>query len=541
MSKKKFSGNIVDVVNERIFPGTVSVENGCIISIVENNNEYDHFIIPGFIDAHIHIESSMLPPAEFARIAVRHGTVGVVSDPHEIANVIGLDGIRFMIENANSVPMKFYFSAPPCVPATKFETAGASITAEDIETLFSEYPEIRYLGEMMNVPGVLFDDPEVLEKIDVARKHQKLIDGHAPGLAGEDLQKYINAGITTDHECFTKNEALEKLSLGMKVQIREGSAAQNFDELIPLANEHYKNSMFCSDDKHPDDLLDGHINTLVKRAIDKGVDSMKVLRMACVNPVEHYGLDVGLLQKGDPADFLFVDSLQDFNIRKTIINGQVVQKKGHVLFARKKCEKPNNFHALPKSMRDFYVEHNYMKNPVIEVVDGQLITHKAEFEIKSENHNLISDPERDILKIAVVNRYVNRKPSLAFIKNFGLKKGAIASSVAHDSHHIVVVGVSEKDMCDAVNLIIREKGGIAITSYDDNISEILPLPIAGLMSDKCADDVAIKYAELDRMAKQLGSELSAPFMTLSFMALLVIPEIKLSDKGLFDSVNFKFL
>ena len=541
MKEKTFSANIVDVVNERIFPGTILVENGIITSILEDENEYDHYIIPGFIDSHIHIESSMLPPSEFARIALRHGTVGVVSDPHEIANVLGLDGVRFMIENAKTVPLKFYFSAPSCVPATRHETAGAQISTEDIETLFNEYPQIRYLGEMMNFPGVIGSDSEVLDKINLAKKYHKSIDGHAPGLSGDDLKTYISAGITTDHECFTKEEALEKLSLGMKIQIREGSAAKNFDELIDLAGEHFQNCMFCSDDKHPDDLLQGHINDLVKRALKRGMNLMKVLRMACVNPVKHYNLDIGLLQEGDAADFLIVDSMNDLNIKNTVINGNIVQKNGRVLFPRRKFEIKNNFNIYPKFIRDFYIEHNYMKTPVIEALDEQLITHKLERDIAIENHNLISDPRNDILKIAVVNRYANRKPAIAFVKNFGLKRGAIASSVAHDSHNIVVVGVSEDDMCDAVNMIIKKKGGIAISCKEDALAEILPLPIAGLMSDKHFDSVASRYSELDALAKELGSELSAPFMTLSFMALLVIPEIKLSDKGLFDGNTFTFI
>ena len=541
MNKKTFSGNIVDVVNEQIFSGTISVEDGNIISIDENKNEYEHFIIPGFIDSHIHIESSMLPPSEFARIALSHGTVGVVADPHEIANVLGVEGVRFMIENARTVPLKFYFSAPSCVPATRFETSGASLSAEDIKLIFDEFPDIRFLGEMMNVPGVIHDDPEVLNKIAVARRHNKLIDGHAPGLSGQDLKKYANAGITTDHECSRKEEALEKLSLGMKVQIREGSAARNFDELIDLAREHFKDCMFCSDDKHPDDLLEGHINLLVQRAVSEGIEVMKILRMACVNPVRHYGLDIGLLQIGDPADFLIVDSLDQFNVIQTIIGGRAVYKNGHVSVPRKRYKYSNNFNALPKTMRDFYIEHNYSNTPVIEVLDGQLLTRKIEHHINIENHNLISDPEHDILKIAVVNRYTNRKPAIAFVKNFGLQKGAIASSVAHDSHNVIAVGVSEDDICDAVNLIIRAKGGIAVSCKEDNISELLPLPIAGLMSDKHYKTVGNKYRELDNLAKQLGSQLSAPFMSLSFMALLVIPEIKLSDKGLFDGVKFKFI
>ena len=538
---KTISGNIVDVLNDRIFPATIRVENGAIVSIEENEENYDEYIIPGFIDSHIHIESSMLVPSEFARVAVRHGTVGVVADAHEIANVLGIDGIRFMIENAKSVPMKFAFSAPSCVPATPFETNGANITSEDIETLFKDFPEIKFLGEVMNYPGVINRNKEVLRKIAIAKEHNKPVDGHAPGLSGEDLETYVSTGISTDHECFTKDEALEKLALGMKILIREGSAAKNFDELISLANKHTNNIMLCSDDKHPDDLMIGHINTLVKRAIESDIDIMNILRIACVNPVLHYGLDVGLLRENDPADFLLVDSLEEFNVLQTVINGIIVAKNDRSLIPHKKCDVQNNFNVYPKREREFFIEHSYAKSTVIEVMDGQLVTKRVEREIKSENHNLISDIDNDILKIAVVNRYEDRAPQVAFVKNFGLKKGAIASSVAHDSHNIVVVGVSETDISAAVNLIIANKGGISVVCEEDHISEILALPVAGLMSDQRFDKVAEQYSKLDALGKELGSELSAPFMTLSFMSLLVIPEIKLSDKGLFDGTKFEFI
>lgn len=537
----KISGNIVDILSDRIYPGTLHINNGIIESISENNKSYDHYIIPGFIDAHIHVESSMLPPTEFARIAVQHGTIAVVSDPHEIANVLGIEGVRFMIEDAKKSKFKFYFSAPSCVPATAFETSGANINANDIENLFKEFPEILHLGEVMNFPGVINKDQDILGKIAIAKKFGKQIDGHAPGLRKGDLKKYIKAGINTDHECLSKEEALEKLSLGMKLQIREGSAAQDFNELILAGAMYPKDSMFCSDDKHPHDLVNGHINLLVKRGLEFGVNIMKLLRMACVNPIEHYGLDVGLLHENDSADFIVVDSLENLDVQRTYISGQCVYRKGWPISLQKKSETPNNFHCHPKETFDFYVEDPYKESPVIEAHDGQLYTSLSHHVIKKSHHNLISDTSKDILKIAVINRYENKLPVVAFIKGFGLTSGAIASSVAHDSHNIICVGVSEEDMRDAVNNIIKCKGGISVVSKTKSINEILPLPIAGLMSNKSYMNVSQNYIKLDLIAKNLGSKLSAPFMTLSFMALLVIPEIKISDKGLFDVNSFSFL
>ena len=537
---KTFSGNIVDVVNGEVFPGTIDVRDGKIHNIQRDNKTYQSFITPGFIDAHVHIESSMMPPSEFARIAVTHGTVAAVSDPHEIANVLGVQGVQYMMENAKDVPLKFYFSTPSCVPATPFETSGAELTLEDTKTLL-KMPEIKFLGEMMNFPGVIYDDPNVLKKLEMARAYQKPIDGHSPGLSGDDLKKYISQGISTDHECFTKDEALEKLSLGMKILIREGSAAKNFDDLIPIAEEHYENCMFCSDDKHPDDLVKGHINDLVRRALDTGLDKMKVLQMACINPVVHYGLDVGQLQKGDAADFLVIDNFDRLHIHRTIINGEIVAEDSRSRLSQKHAVIVNRFAASPKKPQDFAVPDKKQAVNIIDVIDGQLITKRSRDRLKAVNDRLTSDIEKDILKIAVVNRYEDRKPAIGFVRNFGLKQGAIAGSIAHDSHNVIAVGTNHEDICAAVNLIIANKGGICAVCEQKNIREILPLPIAGLMSDADFETVAGKYTQLDGLAKQLGSKLRAPFMTLSFMALLVIPEIKLSDKGLFDGTRFEFM
>ncbi|TWO32690.1 adenine deaminase [Seonamhaeicola sediminis] len=533
----KLKGKIVDIQNKRIFKGELTVKDDRIVSIAEKEHDAKNYILPGFIDAHIHIESSMLVPSEFAKIAVKHGTVATVSDPHEIANVCGLDGVKFMIENGNQVPLKFNFGAPSCVPATTFESAGAIINSNDIKELLQD-PNIKFLTEMMNYPGVIFDDEEVLKKLHWAKNFNKPIDGHAPGLVGDNLSKYISAGISTDHECFTYNEALEKLQKGMKVLIREGSAAKNFDSLISLLPEYYEGIMFCSDDKHPDDLVLSHINKLCARAVEKGMDVFKVLQVACVNPVKHYNLDVGLLNEGDFADFIVVEDLVNFKTIKTYINGKVVYENGKSLINKVPVKPINNFNSEIKQVLDFKIELKAKQIKVIEALEGQLVTNKYIANSKIENGNLVSNVKEDVLKMTVVNRYQNKKPAMAFIKNFGLKKGAIASSVGHDSHNIIAVGVSDEAICKAVNLIIENKGGICAVSNSEE--KILPLPIAGIMSNKGAGEVAKTYKVLDAMAKQLGSKLNAPYMTLSFMALLVIPSLKLSDKGLFNGTDFKF-
>jgi adenine deaminase len=530
-------GNIVDIQNKRIFKGEVEAVNGKILEIRAVHHLQENFILPGFIDAHIHIESSMLVPSEFAKIAVKHGTVATVSDPHEIANVLGVKGVDFMIENGKKVPLKFNFGAPSCVPATSFESAGAIINADDIK-LMMENPDIKYLAEMMNYPGVLFDDAEVLAKIEHAKNNNKPIDGHAPGLRGADATKYIAAGISTDHECFSYAEALEKLQKGMKVIIREGSAAKNFEALIDLLPEHFENMMFCSDDKHPDDLLIGHINQLCERAVAKGVDVFKVLQVACVNPVKHYNLEVGLLNEGEDADFILVDNLEHFNVLETYINGELVAKNGESFVKSVPFEVLNNFDTDKKKVADFRFDSSSKKIRVIEALDGELVTNQIEAASLIVDGNLISNTTTDVLKMTVVNRYKNEAPSIAFIKNFGIKQGAIASSVGHDSHNIIAIGVSDEAICSAVNLIIENGGGICAVNASEE--KIVSLPVAGIMSDLSAEEIGKSYAELDQMAKEMGSKLSAPYMSLSFMALLVIPSLKLSDKGLFDGTSFQF-
>jgi adenine deaminase/very-short-patch-repair endonuclease len=695
------SGNLVDVHQQKIYPAEVTVENGKIILIKPVNQSTDqpiNYILPGFIDSHVHIESSMLVPSEFARLAVVHGTVATVSDPHEIANVCGMEGVEFMIENGKTVPFKFNFGAPSCVPATVFETAGAALNANDVEKLLQR-EEIKYLSEMMNFPGVLNGDEEVMKKIAAARKLNKPVDGHAPGLRGEDAGKYIQAPlnppqggtlepdssknqynyhtakpyvygllkkfvkehrenpthaehvlwhllrgrqldgykfrrqhiigsyiadfvclnkrmiievdglihqipenkisdvertfelnklgfnvirftndeiynspdkvlseilhelnktitlksdsenpplegreavISTDHECFTKEEALDKLKYGMKIIIREGSAAKNFEALIDLLNDYPDMIMFCSDDKHPDSLVLGHINQLCARAVAKGIDIFKILKAACINPVLHYKLDVGLLKKGDAADFIVVKDLKEFEVMKTYINGELVAENGKSEIRGQKSEVINNFSCNKKEVSDFEVKWNDEKEiSIIEALDGQLITNKLSLAPKIEKENIVSDTDRDILKIVVVNRYNDAPIAKAFIKNFGLKEGALASSVAHDSHNIVAVGVDDESICKAVNMVIEHKGGVSCVK--DDLEMIVPLPVAGLMSNEDGYHVAQQYSLIDKAAKDAGSTLASPFMTLSFMALLVIPHLKLSDLGLFDGDKFEFV
>ena len=614
----QLTGQLVDIHQQNIYPATITIENGKILSVsaAEASGGGGPYILPGFIDAHVHIESSLLIPSEFARIAVTHGTVATVSDPHEIANVCGLPGVEFMIRNGHSVPFHFNFGAPSCVPATVFETAGATLDAKAVAGLLAR-DEIKYLSEMMNFPGVLHKDPEVMAKIAAAKRLDKPVDGHAPGLRGQQAKDYIDAGISTDHECFTAEEALDKLKYGMKILIREGSAARNFEALIGLLNDYPDQMMFCSDDKHPDSLVAGHIDRLCARAVAKGIDLFKVLKAACLNPVLHYRLDTGLLRPGDAADFIVVEDLQQFRVLQTYIRGQLVAEKGVSHIASSHIPAPastpapasagnlltaspiNQFNCNPRTPADFAYhlnkwgeEENLEQVYVIEALDGQLITNRLIVPIADTRPSggfLHSNPEKDLLKIVVVNRYQPNAPvAKSFIRNFGLTRGAIASSVAHDSHNIVAVGVDDDSLCRAVNLVIAHSGGLScvdpsgahpkaapaaapgatgpaaakpfgahipsFTPISDITGEplaptstggatelILPLPVAGLMSMDNGYQVAEAYTAIDHLAKSLGSTLAAPFMTLSFMALLVIPHLKLGDLGLFDGDKFQLL
>ncbi|WKZ67997.1 MAG: adenine deaminase [Flavobacteriales bacterium] len=529
---------LVDIEGRCILPAEVSVADGRIASITEAKGFTEGYLLPGFIDAHVHVESSMLVPSEFARLAVTHGTVGTISDPHEIANVLGEAGVEYMIANGRQVPFHFFFGAPSCVPATAFETAGARIDSDGVARLLAR-KEVLYLSEVMDFPGVLSGEAEVMRKIAHAKLLGKPIDGHAPGLHGDAATRYIGAGISTDHECFTAEEARFKLEQGMRVQVREGSAAKNFEALIDLLHDWSDRMMLCSDDKHPDSLVEGHVNDLCARAVARGIDVFKVLRAACLNPILHYGLSIGRLRVGDPADFILVEDLERFRVKRTWISGRLVAADGRSLIDRVPCTAPNRFACAPKRPADFRMPATAGDVLAIEAIDGQLITRKRWMPPTVREGALVADTEKDLLKIAVVNRYADAPPAKAWITGTGLKRGAIAGSVAHDSHNIVAVGTNDEDLCAAINLVIEHRGGISLA--DGAHRRVLPLPVAGIMSDADAYIVADAYAALDREAKALGSSLSAPYMTLSFMALLVIPHLKLSDLGLFDGDSFRLL
>ncbi|MBN1132202.1 MAG: adenine deaminase [Bacteroidales bacterium] len=537
MKKSIIKGNIVDIISRKIFPGEVTITGKRIHSVVETGDTYDNFLLPGFVDAHVHVESSMVTPIEFSRMAVRHGTVAVVADPHEIANVSGIPGVRFMVEDGKKSPLKFLFGAPSCVPATPFESSGASIDAEGIKELLS-MEGVGFLAEMMNFPGVVHDQKDVLQKIKVARKMGMNIDGHAPGLKGEDLKKYCRAGISTDHECVTVEEAEEKIKNGMHILIREGSGAKNFMSLVPLLKKYPERIMFCTDDSHPDDLLDGHINKLVKKALDLGYDLFDVLRAASLNAKKHYRLNIGMLQPGDPADFIIVNNLRDMKVRSCILDGKEIFDGYTVKIERAHSKPVNNFVARTIEKEEIRLKTLGDRIKVIKAADGSLITEQEIDTIDRSDPFQVSCIAEDRLKLVVVNRYRIAPPSVGFIRGFGLKKGAIASSIAHDSHNVICVGTEDDVMVELINWIFRHKGGIAL--HDGQEVFGMPLPHGGIMSDKTLEDAAKVYRALSDRTSLLGSTLYAPFMTLSFMSLLVIPELKLGDKGLFDVNRFAF-
>ncbi len=534
----KIKSNLIDIIARKTYAAEIEIKNGKIKEITPIDEKVEGYILPGFIDAHVHIESSMVSPAAFARTAVKFGTVATVSDPHEIANVLGLKGLDFMLQSAEKVPLKFFFGVPSCVPATDFETSGAKLDANDVSELIKR-ADFLYLSEMMNFPGVIFDDEEVHKKINATKKVNKPIDGHAPTLSGENLKKYVQAGILTDHECSTIEEGREKANLGMYILIREGSAAKNYTALAPLLNEFPEKIMFCSDDLHPDNLSNGHINILVKRLLSENYDLYDILRSISYNPVKFYNLNVGLLQKNDNADFIRIDNLQDFNIIETYINGEIVFQNGTSLIPEISENSINKFFVNTINSSDIQVVAKQEKIKVIQAIDGDLFTKKLLLAAKVENNFIVPDTEQDILKLVALNRYQEADPSVAFINGFKLKKGAIAGTVAHDSHNIIAVGTNDTNILRAIELIQENKGAlVAVNGKDETI---LPLDIAGIMSSKNVDETANLYKKLNEKAKEFGTELHAPFMTLAFMSLLVIPEIKLGDKGLFDGINFKFI
>lgn len=530
----KISGQFVDIHKREIYPAVISVLDGRIEKIERAVKAPAVLILPGLIDSHIHIESSMITPGAFAMAAVKHGTTGVVSDPHEIANVLGVKGVLYMISDAKKVPLKFYFGAPSCVPATPFETSGATLDHNEIERLL-ELPEIKYLSEMMNYPGVICNDEEVYLKLNIAKKLRKPVDGHAPGLTGDSLRKYVSAGISTDHECSTLAEAREKIDLGMKILIREGSAARNLNALKDLYRTKPDMIMLCSDDLHPEMLQIRHINKLIAGLIKEGYDKFDVIRSATVNPVTHYNIDSGLLKPGDSADFILVDNLQTMNVIETWIEGKKIFSNGKVLFKYKPGKAVNNFNCLRVTEAEIRVKNKGGNIRIIETFDGELLT--KGFSVKAGSMKLVeSDPDNDILKIVVKDRYNDSQPAIGFIKGFGLKKGAFASSIAHDSHNIISIGTSDKDIVNAINEIVRLKGGLAVSSEGELKS--LQLDIAGIMTTSSCSEVALDYENLNKLVKSCGCTMKVPFMTLSFMALLVIPDLKIGDKGLFDVKKF---
>ena len=539
---KTLRHRIVDLHARRILPAEVDVLDGRIDAIRPLDSDASvtpGVLLPGFVDAHVHVESSMLPPAEFARVAVRHGTVATVSDPHEIANVLGEAGLDFMLEDAARACMPIHFGVPSCVPATDFETAGASLDSTAVARLLED-DRFRYLSEMMNWPGVLHQDPEVMAKIAAAKRLGKPVDGHAPGLRGDDAVRYAAAGITTDHECFSPEEARDKAQAGMKILIREGSAARNLDALLPILTEFPHLAMFSTDDAHPDELLKGHLDRSVARCVAHGVDVFDVLRAACLHPVEHYGLDVGLLREGDRADFILVDDLVDFRVSRTWIEGRLVAEDGRCTVPGATVATPNVFRDARFEPSDFEIEADVpdARVRVIEAEDGELVTGESIATLATKDGVLQPAPADDVLLVAVCNRYAPAPPAVAFIRGFGLRRGAIASSVAHDSHQVIAVGTSPDSVSTAVNAVFERRDGLVAVDGDRTAG--LSLPIAGLMSDRPAEEVAAGYEAVSAVARDLGSTLQAPFMTLSFMALLVIPSLKLGDRGLFDGNAFAF-
>ena len=539
---------VADVVAGSVHPARVVVRDGLIAAIEPPTGTISPgVLVPGFVDAHVHVESSMLPPWEFARVAMAHGTVASVSDPHEIANVLGEPGIRFMLDDIAGSPFTCWFGCPSCVPATEFESAGARLDAAACARILED-PRIHALGEMMNWPGAIAGDPEVLAKIAAARARGKPVDGHAPGLRGMDAAAYFARGISTDHECVTLEEAAEKAALGVHILIREGSAARNAEALWRMLRTHPDQCMFCTDDAHPDDLLRGHIDRMLAHAVARGIDPMVALRAATLHPIRHYGMPCGLLQVGDRADMVLVDDLVSFRPRTTWIAGVPVAKDGRSLVPPRVSRTPNAFIARTCVPDEFVVrapagstDGARVTVHAIVASDGEIVTGREDVPAVVRRGAIEPDPAHDLLTIAVVNRYARAPVAVAMVRGFGLRAGAIASSVAHDCHNVVAVGASPGALAEAVNAVFAARGGLSVARGDGSPADVLPLPIAGLMSDRPAEDVAAAYGRLTARARMLGSPLRAPYMTLGFMALLVIPALKLGDRGLFDAERFAFV
>lgn len=531
----KITGQLVDIHKRDIYPAVISISGEKVESVIRTNSAPDIYILPGLIDSHIHIESSMITPGAFAMAAVKHGTCGVVSDPHEIANVLGIKGVEFMISDAGKVPLNFFFGAPSCVPATKFESNGANMDHTVVRKLL-ERSDIRYLSEMMNYPGVIFEDSEVLKKLDCAKEFNKPVDGHAPGLSGELLRKYIAAGISTDHECSNLAEAKEKIFLGMKILIREGSAAKNLNSLKDLFNTNPDKIMLCSDDLHPETLQERHINKLIAGLISEGYNKFDVIRSATINASEHYGLEAGMLRRGDSADFILVDNLKKMNVQETWIKGNKVFADGTVFFKYNAGSPVNNFNCRPVIEADIQVKRKHDKIRIIVAVEGELLTQEIQGSSGTSDY-VNSDIRNDVLKIVVKDRYKDLPPAIGFIKGFGIKKGAFASSIAHDSHNIIAIGTNDRDLINSINEIVALQGGLAVS--DNGSVSSIQLNIGGIMTTRSCEEIAHDYDNLNHLVSSMGCRMKAPFMTLSFMALLVIPDLKIGDRGLFDVKKFE--
>ncbi len=542
------NAQIINVFSGEIIPGEMAISDGLIVGFgqyeakkVEDLN--GRYVAPGFIDGHVHIESSMACISEFARAVVVHGTTTVAADPHEIANVLGLSGIEYMLQSAEEQPMNIYFTLPSCVPATDMETAGARLTAEDLKPFLNK-DRIIALAEMMNFPGVIYRDPDVLAKISAARQQKKPIDGHAPGLEGPQLYAYISAGIQSDHECTTEHEAIEKLRSGMHIMIRQGTCAKNLQTLLPAVNEKTaRRMMWCSDDRHPHDLIaEGHIDSIVYEAIQSGLDPILAIQMATLNPAEYFNLDhLGALAPGRQADLVVFSDLKKPVIEKVYSRGILIAENGKILPT---IQIPSAA-SVPPSMHvdlqkiDFAIPADKKQIRVIEIVPEQVITHQRIEEITVKNKQAVSDPSKDLLKMAVVERHSGSgNIGKGFVKGLGLKHGALASSVAHDSHNIIVVGTTDEDMRAALEAVVKMGGGLAAVS-DARVRAELALPIAGLMSLEPVQRVRDQLDKLIEATHDMGTPLKDPFMTLSFLALPVIPELKLTDIGLVDVNKFE--